>query len=203
MLAKKKDIFFETLLLITENIKDAAVLFKNDMENPSDLEGYAEKIKMLEHKGDEYTHVIFQALNRTFITPLERDDIMALTGRLDDILDAIEACADLISIYNLNNRDSYLCLYARMIERCAVELQKALRHLIEKKYSQIHRHIVWVNSLENEADQLYRECLKDLFSTETDVKKIIQRKEVYELIEGAFDRAEDAADILEGIVMRS
>jgi len=203
MLGRKKDIFFENLILIIKNIKEAAVLFKVNVENPCDTEGFAEKIKILEHKGDEYTHVIFLALHRTFITPFEREDIMALSSKLDDILDAIEACADLMNLYGLRDRDGYLCLSARMLVRCTEELQEAIRLLVEKKYSQIHRHIVWINSLENEADQLYRESLKDLFASEKDTKRIIQKKEIYELIESAFDRGEDAADILEGIVMRS
>ena len=202
MLKRKPDFFFEQFLLIAGNLKQAAKLFVEDTQDLVDTETYAENIKLLEDQGDQYTHTIFKALNKTFITPLEREDIMQLTVKLDDVLDGMEACADLLAIYNIREPDPYIRLFARLTESCTEEIAAALQLLAAKKLQDIRRHTFRINDLENEADQLYRESLKMLFSEDIGLKKIIQLKEIYETAESILDACEDVADVLESIIMR-
>ncbi len=203
ILKRKPDVFFEHFLLIGDNLREAARLFRENVENLSDTETYAESIKLLEDRGDEYTHAIFKALNQTFITPLEREDIMLLTVKLDDVLDGMEACSDLLDIYCIKEPDPYMRLFARIVENCTEEIAAALQLLAAKKLPDIHRHNFRINDLEKEADQLYRESLQVLFAENTDLKKIIQFKEIYEKMESILDCCEDVANALEGIIMRS
>ncbi|WP_243113779.1 DUF47 domain-containing protein [Desulfofundulus salinus] len=154
-------------------------------------------------RGNEYTHTIFKALNQTFITPLEREDIMLLTVKLDDVLDGMEACSDLLDIYRIKEPDPYMRLFARIVENCTDEIVEAVQLLAAKKLPDIHRHTFRINDLEKEADQLYRESLQVLFDENSDLKKIIQFKEIYEKMESILDCCEDVANALEGIIMRS
>ena len=202
-LKRKPDFFFEHFLLIAENIKDAAALFRENIESLTDTETYAERIKELEDRGDEYTHAVFKALNQTFVTPLEREDIMELTVKLDNVLDGIEACTDLIDIYGIRETDPYMQLFTRIVESCTEEILAAVRLLAQKKLAAIHRHTFRINDLEKEADQLYRESLQVLFTEQHDLKRIIQMKEIYEKMESILDCCEDVANVLEGIIMRS
>ncbi|MEW5898776.1 MAG: DUF47 family protein [Bacillota bacterium] len=203
MLKRKPDFFFEHFLLIADNLKQAAKLFRENVHDLNDTEAYAESIKVLEDQGDQYTHAIFKALNKTFVTPLEREDIMQLTVKLDDVLDGIEACADLLDLYSIQEPDPYLRLFARLVENCTEEIDSAIQLLAAKKLQDIRRHTFRINDLENEADQLYRESLKMLFSENLELKKLIQLKEIYGMAESILDACEDVADVLEGIIMRS
>ncbi|SHE87962.1 hypothetical protein SAMN02745218_00977 [Desulfofundulus australicus DSM 11792] len=202
-LKRRHDFFFENFLHIVKNIKEAARLFRENVELLKDTEAYAENIKLLEDRGDEYTHAIFKALNQTFITPLEREDIMLLTVKLDDVLDGMEACADLLDIYRIKEPDPYMCLFARIVENCTEEIYTAVQLLVDKKLDDIRRHTYRINDLEKEADQLYRESLQVLFAENDDLKKIIQFKEIYATMESILDCCEDVANTLEGIIMRS
>lgn len=202
MLKRKPDFFFEHFLLIAENIRQSARLFRENVQELTNTKTYAENIKLLEDQGDHYTHAIYNALSRTFITPLEREDIMLLTVRLDDVLDGMEVCTDLLDLYNIRQPDQYMRLFARIIENCTEEIASALKLLVAKKISDIQHHAIRINDLENEGDQLYRESLKMLFTEEKDIKKIIQLKEIYELAESILDACEDVANVLETIIMR-
>ncbi|MGB9802980.1 MAG: DUF47 domain-containing protein [Desulfofundulus sp.] len=203
ILKRRQDVFFEHFILIVKNLKEAARLFRENVELLEDTESYAENIKLLEDRGDEYTHTIFKALNQTFITPLEREDIMLLTVKLDDVLDGMEACSDLLDIYRIKEPDPYMRLFARIVENCMDEIVEAVQLLADKKLNEIHRHTFRINDLEKEADQLYRESLQVLFHENNDLKKIIQFKEIYEKMESILDCCEDVANVLEGIIMRS
>ncbi|WP_066639920.1 DUF47 domain-containing protein [Desulfolucanica intricata] len=203
MLFKKKDIFFETLLLSANNLKEASNLFREEIYNLQDVEQYAEKIKTLEDKGDEYTHKIIHALNKTFITPLEREDILGLALKLDDVLDWIEACADLMNLFKVTEADDYIKLFIQMIVNCSEEIVVAINLLTQKKLQEMLRHVYRINELENEADQLLRECIKTLFEECNDPILIIKKKELYEMLERVTDACEDVANILEALLMRN
>ncbi|OAT79400.1 DUF47 domain-containing protein [Desulfotomaculum copahuensis] len=203
MFERKEDIFFEHFQLIVENLKKAARLLREDIRDLQNTESYAENIKLLEDRGDQYTHAIFKALNKTFVTPLEREDIMQLTVKLDDVLDGMEASADRLDLYGIRETDAYMQLFARLAENCIDEIGAAIQFLVKKKLPNIQKHTFRINDLENEADQLYRESIKILFTQNKDAIKIIQLKEVYEILESILDACEDVADVLEGIVMRS
>ncbi|WP_066638950.1 DUF47 domain-containing protein [Desulfolucanica intricata] len=203
MFFKKKDIFFETLILSANNLKEAGKLFQEEIYNLQDVEQYAERIKILEDKGDEHTHTIIHALNKTFITPLEREDILGLALKLDDVLDGIEACADRMYLYKVIEADDYIKLFVKMIVNCTEEIVAAINLLTEKKLKEMLRNVYRINELENEADQLLRECIKTLFEEYNDPILIIKKKELYEMLESVTDAFEDVADILEALLMRN
>lgn len=203
MFRKKKDIFFEYFLIIAKNIHMASEVFRKELNNLKDSEEFALQIKTIETMGDQYTHEVIFALNRTFITPLEREDILNLTIKLDDVLDIIEACAWNFELFNLNEPDEYMKLFAKNIEMSTQEIIYAIDDLVEKRLTEVSKHTYKINDLENVGDDLLRDSLKTLFSTCTDPVEIIKRKEIYNMMESVSDACEDVANILEGIIMRS
>lgn len=203
MFQKKKDIFFEYFVLVAKNLQLASQVFKEEMNHLSDTEEFALQLKTVESMGDQYTHEIILALNKTFITPLEREDILGLTLKLDDVLDILEACAWSFDLYNIKEADDYMKLFAKNIEMCIQEVVYAVNFLVEKKLKEMTKHTHKINDLENVADDLLRDSLKTLFSTCSDPIEIIKRKEVYGMMEAVSDACEDVANILEGLIMRN
>lgn len=203
MFQKKKDIFFEYFSLVAKNIQLASTVFRDEMANLSEAENYALQLKTVESMGDQYTHEIILALNKTFITPLEREDILGLTLKLDDVLDCLEACASRLELYNITEPDDYMRLFAKNIDMCLQEIFTAINLLVEKKLKEVKKHTHKINDLENVADDLLRDGLKTLFSTSTDAIEIMKKKNIYDMMESVSDACEDVANILEGIIMRS
>ncbi|HOV79989.1 MAG TPA: DUF47 family protein [Bacillota bacterium] len=200
---RKPDIFFEYFILVAKNIQLASQIFREEMHNLKNAEEFALQIKNVETMGDQYTHEIILALNKTFITPLDREDILGLTFKLDDVLDMIEACAWSFELFNINEPDDYMKLFARNIEMCTQEIVYAINCLVEKKLKEVVKHNHKINDLENVADDLFRDSLKTLFSTCKDPVELIKRKEVYSMMEAVSDACEDVSNILEGIIMRN
>ncbi len=203
MFQKKKDIFFEYFILVVKNIQLASRVFSQELHNLKNAEEFALQIKTVENMGDQYTHEIIRALNKTFITPLEREDILDLTIKLDDVLDLIDACAWGFDLFGIKEPDDYMKLFAKNIEMCTQEIAHAINCLVEKKLTEIPKHTHKINDLENVADDLLRDSLKTLFSTCRDPIELIKRKEIYTMMESVTDACEDVANILEGIIMRN
>ena len=200
---KKKDTFYEYFVLIAKNLQMAAKIFREEIVNLGDTEKFAGQIKNLENIGDQYTHEIIYALNKTFITPFEREDILGLTIKLDDVLDSIEACTWRFDLFNIVETDEYMKLFSKNIEMAVEEIFQSIRHLGEKKLPDMTKHTHKINDLEKVADDLLRDSLKTLLSTCTDPIDIIKKKEIYNMMEEITDECEDVADILERILMRS
>jgi len=200
---KKKDTFYEYFVLIAKNLQMASKMFREEISNLGDTEKFAIQIKTLENIGDQYTHEIMYALNKSFITPLEREDILGLTIKLDDVLDLVEACTWRFELFNISETDEYMKLFAKNIEMCIEEIVQAIKYLSEKKLQEMSKHTHKINDLEKVADDLLRDGLKTLFSTCTDPIDIIKRKEIYNMLEDITDECEDVADILERIIMRN
>jgi len=200
---KKTDVFFEYFLLVAKNIHLAAQVFREEINNLNDAEEYALQIKTVESMGDQYTHEIILALNKTFITPLDREDILGLTLKLDDVLDIMEACAWGFELYNITEADDYMRLFTKNIEMCVQEIVHAINCLVDKKMQEMKKHTHKINDLENVGDDLLRDSIKTLFSTCTDPIEIIKRKEIYGMMEAVSDACEDVANILEGAIMRN
>ncbi|MDD4168959.1 MAG: DUF47 family protein [Desulfotomaculaceae bacterium] len=203
MFQKKRDVFFENLTMIANNLQLAVEVFREEINNLSDAEEYATQLKTVEEMGDHYTHEIILALSRTFITPFEREDILGLTLKLDDVLDCLEACASRLEIYNIVEADDFMLLFTKNNEMCIQEIVYAIKHLVEKRLHDMTKHTHKINELENIADDLLRDGLKTLFSSCTDAIELIKRKEIYDMMEAVSDACEDVANILEGIMMRS
>ena len=159
------------------------------------------QIEKLEHIGDEITHQIFQDVSTTFITPFDREDIHKLATSLDDVLDFIHAAAERLTMYKITTAPPAAAELAQIIVRQAEELASAVSLL--EKHDHVLDHCVEVNRLENEADQVARESIAKLFEREKDPIALIKLKELYEVLETATDKAEDAANVLEGVVLKS
>jgi len=203
---KKQNIFYQYFLLISKNIVLANESFQEEMknlDNPTKAENLSLQVKTVEQMGDQYTHEVILELNRSFITPLEREDIMELTLQLDDVMDSLEGCASHMVLFNIKEADDYMRLFTRNIQMCVQELHAALELLSQNRLKEMSRHAHKINDLENAADELLRDGIRNLFATYKDPIEIMKKKEIYILMESFSDHCEDVADILEGIIMRN
>ena len=164
------------------------------------LPSVVEKIKEIEHHGDEMTHQILIKLNQTFITPFDREDIHLLTSSLDDVLDFINGASDRLLTYKITQPSPQPSL-AAIVLRQAEELRKAVALL--DKNGKMLEHCVEVNRLENEADQVSREAIGRLFEGDYDPITLIKLKELLEILETASDKAEDVANVLETVALKN
>jgi len=202
-LIPRQTMFFDMFSEVANNVIDGARVLRDFLNNYDyeKLPALVEKIKSLEHKGDEMTHRILIKLNQTFITPFDREDIHRLTSSLDDVLDFINAASDRLLTYKITAPSPSAKLLAAIILKQAEELGKAVSLL--NKNGKLLTHCVEVNRLENEADQIAREAIGRLFEGGYDPITLIKLKELLEVLEAATDRAEDVADVLESVVLKS
>jgi len=168
-----------------------------------DIERRINKISELEHYGDSITHEIAAQLHSTFITPFDREDIAALSDRMDDVTDFIHATADSIFIYQIKEPTDRAKELAGILVLAAEEVAKAVPCLRDKgKLNEILKHCIELNRIENMGDKAYRSALGELFQDSKDVPHIIKWREVYEHMESATDKCEDVANVLEGIALK-
>jgi uncharacterized protein Yka (UPF0111/DUF47 family) len=175
--------------------------------NGADRERDIRLLRDLEHRGDEITHRIFSALNSTFVTPLDREDIRDLAVKFDDLVDDAEETGKRLGLYRLTDSPEPARLLSRILHEQAMSLAKAIPLLtnVGKNGEEIRRHVLEVHRLENEADDTLNEALAALYDDATDIPTLITSirwGELYGLLEDATDRAEDVADVLEGIYLK-
>ena len=199
----KEEKFFKLFKNMTENIIEGSRLLKDMLDNFEDPNESQRRIKDVEHKGDSITHEILQKLNKTFITPLDREDIYALASALDDILDLIDASAARLIMYNIDSITPEAKSLGFIILQSCQAVDKAVALLGSKTNDQIFAACVDINALENEADRVSREAISRLFDEERDPIQLIKWKEIYETLERATDKCEDAANILESVVVKN
>lgn len=202
-LFKKDEKFFKIFGQMTVHILEAAEILGSMLRNPADpnLASQAAKIKDLEHKGDELTHRVIGELNKTFITPIDREDIHDLSTALDDVLDLIDGIATRIVLFRIVDPiDS-------MPEMCSVLLSQAMEIGAAVSNLQDNDHVVErcieINRLENDADRLFQSAIVALFDQVKDPIDVIKRKEIIETLEAATDKAEDVANVLESIIVKN
>ncbi len=201
-LIPKDEKFFQMFKEMAYNIVEGATLLKEMLDNWEDPAGCQRRIKDVEHKGDQQTHDIIKKLNKSFITPFDREDIYALSSALDDILDLIDASAQRFIMFNVEKPTPEAKELAFLILKGTQTIEKAVSHL-GQKFEHIAEHCVEVNALENEADRVCREAISRLFDEEKDPIQLIKWKEIYETLERATDKCEDAANILESVVVKN
>lgn len=194
--------FFELFEKVAENITHAATLLVGIMENFSALIAWAKEIHELEQDGDLLTHDIIRKLNKTFITPIDREDIHALATTLDDIIDLIWAAVDRLTVFKLTNSTKWAVTMSKDLLTTIEFVEKAIKKLREKNYSHIQEYCIEINKLENRLDREFRDALGHLFEEIKDPILIIKWKEIYEHLEDASDKCEDVANILESIVLK-
>ena len=162
----------------------------------------AKRIKEIEHETDVVTHRCVEALHKTFITPIERDDIYRLISRMDDIVDFIEAASERIALYDMKEMTPEVKDLADILVRAVQQIVVAVKGLRNMKHAEpVLQACVDVNRLENEGDTILRNALARLFKEERDPITVIKWKEIYEGLETATDRCEDVANIIEGVVL--
>ncbi|NJD63331.1 MAG: DUF47 domain-containing protein [Deltaproteobacteria bacterium] len=194
--------FFVLFEKASQNILEGAERLKELLDNFDNVKERARDIEEIEHKGDTITHDVVKKLNTTFITPIEREDILALVSSLDDIIDLIHAAATRITLYKIVEPTPQAKELGFLILKSVRELNRGISHM-GKKMDGVYEHCVEVNSLENEADRVCRDAIAYLFEHEKDPITILKWKEIYETLETATDRCEDAANVLEGVALKN
>ena len=193
--------FFRMFSDVSENLTEGARLLHDILKNPNDLTTRIGRLQEIEHRGDEMTHDIIRMLNQTFITPFDREDIHRLSSSLDDVLDFVNGAAVRMTLYRVTVPPPAAIDLAALIVKQSEELALAVS-LLESN-QKVLDHCVEVNRLENEADRVSRRAIAELFEHEKDPIQLIKIKELYEVLETATDKAEDAANVLEAVVLKS
>ncbi len=197
----KNEDFFTLFKRQSALVRQGCTMLNEMMQRFDQLEDRARRLKEVEHNADLVTHEIFEHLNRTFITPLERDDIHNLASGLDDVLDAVEAIGSRIVLFKIPQATSEARQLAAIIDQCGGQIDQAVDHLRDMK--NLMAFTIEINRLENEADILSRQVVADLFSGRHDVLDVLRWKEIYGRLENAADNCEDVANAIEGIVLKS
>lgn len=193
--------FFDLLAELSTAMNEGARLLRSILEDPHDLEERVEQMQAIEHRGDKATHAIIAKLNQTFITPFDREDIHRLASSLDDVLDFMNAAATRLVMYKILHPPVASAELAGIIVLQTEELARGVS-LLEKNNG-VLKHCDEINRLEDEADHVSRKAIAELFERERDPIQLIKVKELYEVLETATDKAEDAANVLEAIVLKS
>lgn len=194
--------FFSMFEKASLNVNRAASLLVEMMEDLSLSEIKTKEIYEAEQEGDMLTHEVMRSLNKTFLTPVDREDIHALVNRLDDVIDLIWASADRAMLFKLDTPLPEAIELSKTVHETTDYIIKAIACLKGKKYSYIQEYCIEINRLENRGDRIFREALVKLFDTMEDPILVIKWKDVYEMLEEANDTCEDVANILEGIVLK-
>jgi len=193
--------FFELFAELSGYLTEGANLLRDILEDPRDLDMKVEQVQAIEHKGDRATHAIITKLNQTFITPFDREDIHRLASSLDDVLDFTNTAATRLVMYRIIKPPAAAAELAGLIVLQSEELARGVSVL--EKNGAVMKHCEEVNRLEDEADHIGRKAIAQLFEYEKDPIQLIKLKELYELLEMATDKAEDAANVLETIFLKN
>lgn len=200
---KKEDIFYLLFIEMTEKIITAGEAFVDLVYSYENVNDKVANLKVLETECDMQVHKILKALNGSFITPFDREDIYAITKELDEIVDSIEEVANRFVVFNVNYMRPEALLMADLIMQSIRELDLLFKHLSElKKNSIIMDQIIEVNRLENEGDLVYRKALTILFREEQNPIELVKWKHLFEQLEESLDSCENVANMVEGVVMK-
>ncbi len=197
----KETKFFDMFTEMANNLTEGARLLKTILEDMRDVDARVQQLKTIEHRGDEMTHDVLTKLNQSFITPFDREDIHKLASSLDDVLDFVYAAGERLVMYKISGITPSAAQLADVVVRQGEQLCKAVALL--GKNDNVLQYCVEINRLENEADRITRNALAQLFDVETDPIALIKKKELYEALETASDKAEDAANVIESVVVKS
>jgi len=201
----KNKVFYELFEAVADKVLEMGIKLKEMVSepDPNKRASIQAQIEDLEHKNDENTHRIFTELGRNFITPFDREDIHYLATALDDICDYIYASSKKINFYNVNPNDTGIQKMAELILHGSQEIRKAVMGLRDmKNLRQMTEAMVKVNSIENQADDVFDMSIEMLFQQENDFKEVIKKREIYQVMEIATDKCEDAAHVIESIIIK-
>ena len=196
----KNEDFYDLFSTLATELRVGAQKLEEMLAHDPVIWDKADEIKEVEHKCDFLTHEIIQRLNRTFVTPLDREDIHALARSLDDVMDAIDASAAIVRLYNIDAVRPGARELAKLVRDSVEQVVCAMRAL--EKRRGVAECAVEINRLENEADRAHQAAVQALFRDEKDAIAVIKWKEILDFLEQATDRCEDVANVLEGVVVK-
>jgi len=200
-LLPREEKFFDLFCAVADRNKEAAHHLRSLFDAaPERRTPHVEAIKHLEHEADQVTHEVVNRLDRTFITPLDREDIHALASNLDDVIDAMDGTARRSQIFRLGPAPDGVKQLTEVIERMVAVLAEAMGRL--KRSEEVMQYCVEVKRLEEEGDAIYHEALCKLFAPERDALEVIKWKEIYDDLERTLDESEDVANVLESISLK-
>ncbi|MCI1654725.1 MAG: DUF47 family protein [Lachnospiraceae bacterium] len=205
-MSKKQDKLFVQLLRIAENMKQTAAEFQSYqiLENGKNMTEFSDRIKELESVGDTLVHETIVELNKSFITPIEHEDILQLAERMDEVVDGIEESTIYMDMFGLYQKDEYIEAFKDNLKLCTEELQTAVELLAAKKLADIHAHTVNVKSYEETCDHVERTAIRELFEKyKEDPLTIMKRKDIYQLLENTVDNCQLVAKLLDMVVMKN
>jgi predicted phosphate transport protein (TIGR00153 family) len=201
----KDRIFYSLFENVADTVYKMATSLQEMVYEPDEDKraGILGQIENMEHKNDDLTHTIYTELGRNFITPFDREDVHQLATALDDIADYIYASAKKINFYKINPNDTGIHKMTEMILQGSIEVKKAVYGLRDmKNLREMTEALVKVNSIENQADDVFDMSIEMLFNTENDFKEVIKKREIYQVLEIATDKCEDAANVIESIIIK-
>jgi uncharacterized protein Yka (UPF0111/DUF47 family) len=202
-LIPREESFFDQFEQLAEILLKAAGLLVEAMERFETLPDSAKRLERLEHDGDQVTHEVMARLNRTFLAPLDREDIHQLVSALDDVLDLIEATTERFVLYKITSMTPAAKQLARVIQQQVEEIHHVIPKLRHMRHEPIMEHCIEINRLENAGDRLLRDSIGALFDGEPDPLVVIKWRDIYTLLESATDKCEDVAVAIEGIVLKN
>lgn len=203
-LSPKNDKFFDYFIKFGEIAYEASEMLKDLTGNVNDADAKFKKIEEKEHEGDKQLHDIMEALNKTFITPIDREDLYAIAKALDDIVDDIEASASRFVLFNVTHVTDHAKVLADLILQSCKEIIKLMTALKTMKNTQnLSKSIIEINRLEDQGDGDFRVAVRSLFTSDVPTIEVIKWREIYELFEHTLDSCEDVANIVEGVVMKN
>lgn len=184
-----------------DNLVKATSVLAESISNYSTLKEKNSILKELEHEGDQFTHKVFTTIDKTFITPLDKEDISELTSTIDQVLDATYGTSDRLVLFKIQEPSRYMQELANLLLTASQQIYKAVTELRKAKHQNLLDYCKGISSCEHEGDKVYRIAIAELFETQ-DAVEIIKCKEVYETLEGALDRTRDVADVIEDIALK-
>jgi uncharacterized protein len=201
---KREEIFYSMFVETAENTCKAALMLEDLMTNFTDVDNKIKKIEDVEHECDKRVHKILAQLNKSFITPIDREDIYLIAKELDNITDDIEATAHRFNMFNVSSIREEAKKLTELIVVSTKELKDVMSELKNMKKSKtLKEKIIEINRIENEGDEIYRSAMTSLFKHEKDAIEVIKWKEILEYLENTLDACEDVANIIEGVVMKN
>jgi predicted phosphate transport protein (TIGR00153 family) len=201
---RKEEVFFDLFVETTDYACLAATKLNDLVNNYTDVSRKIEEIKTIEHECDQVFHNIMHQLNKSFITPIDREDINVIARDLDNITDTIEDIAHSFKMFNIKTIKKEAIVLADLILKSTNELRTMMLELKHMKTSKLlNPKVIEVNRLENEGDDIYRTAMAELFAEEKDALEVIKWKQIYELLENSLDACEEVANTVEGVVMKN
>jgi predicted phosphate transport protein (TIGR00153 family) len=203
---KDKKVFFPLFEQASNNVVAMATILVETVNsnNPATREELFKQIDKLENKGDEITHQVYLELSKNFITPFDREDIHSLASAIDDVADYIQGAANRMNLYRIEDYNEHIRKLSELVLQASVDLEKAVRELKDlKNVRAIADSCIRINSVENQADYVFDRAVADLFLYEKDAIRLIKYKEIYSALETATDMCEDAADVMESILVKN